>query len=142
MAEVHRAVYARHPEVMSLASALPTHATAFSVVGRQVETAVIPESYVVLRDIQTCPFALPFTDPGSVAELISMQRPVLMIENNGVLVAGSSIVDAFDRLEVLESSAETLLMCRAFNNVGMMSEETLSELRRAMPEAYGALRGE
>ena len=43
---------------------------------------------------------------GSIADYVSAVSPVAILENDGVLVTGSSVLDTFDRLEVLESTAE------------------------------------
>lgn len=136
----HAAIYARHKEVNAIAGGAPVCVTAFSLTHRPLRTDIIPESYTVLREIGWCPLELPWTNPDSIAQAISMRQPVLMIENGGVLVAGTSVVDAYDRLEVLESSAGVLLDCHVFGEIERMSEEKRQQLRQAMPEAYGAVR--
>ena len=55
----------------------------------------------------------------------------LCLENDGVLVTGSSVLDAFDRLEVLESTAEALINARAIGDVSVMPEPAIAELRSA-----------
>jgi L-fuculose-phosphate aldolase len=40
------------------------------------------------------------------------RRPAALLENDGVLVTGRDILEAFDRLEVLESAAEAIINCR------------------------------
>ena len=39
---------------------------------------------------------------------VSMKTPIVIIENDCVLVAGTSPLNAYDRLEVLEFGAESL----------------------------------
>ena len=39
----------------------------------------------------------------------SHKRPAALLENDGALVTGSDILQAFDRLEVLESTAEAII---------------------------------
>ena len=46
-----------------------------------------------------------------------------------MLVAGTSILDAFDRLEVLESTAEAVINARALGEVASMSDQVIEELR-------------
>jgi L-fuculose-phosphate aldolase len=55
---------------------------------------------------------------------------VLLIENEGAVVLGRDVLDAFDRLEVLEATAEALLSSRSLGPMVPMPEEALAELRR------------
>jgi L-fuculose-phosphate aldolase len=54
-----------------------------------------------------------------------------LLENDGVLVTGTSILDVFDRLEVLESTAEAVINATAIGEVSKMSESVIQELREA-----------
>ena len=54
-----------------------------------------------------------------------------LLENDGVLVCGTSVLDAFDRLEVLESTAETLINGRIVGPPTPMSDAAIEELRAA-----------
>src|SRR5690606_12538710 len=98
---LHQAIFDRHPNVHAVVNAYPVHATAFRVTGKTLDSRTIPESYIFLRDIQRIPFGLQFGDGKELAERISLETPVAILENDGVLVCGSSILDVFDRLEVL-----------------------------------------
>jgi L-fuculose-phosphate aldolase len=44
---------------------------------------------------------------------------------------GTSILDAFDRLEVFESTAEAIINARSIGEVCSMPDVVISELRRA-----------
>ncbi len=102
----HRAIYHRHPEIQSICFAHPVHATAFSITGVELASRTIPESYLVLRDVVRVPFGQPYDDTESVAGIVSLRNPVAILDNDGVLIVGSSLLDAFDRLEVAEATAE------------------------------------
>jgi L-fuculose-phosphate aldolase len=52
------------------------------------------------------------------------------LSQNGMLVTGSGILDAYDRLEVLESTAEALINCRAIGTRAPMSEDVLRQLEK------------
>ena len=62
-----------------------------------------------LADVPLIPYPLHFTDGAELSTLVSTQQPVALMENNGALILGKAILDAFDRLEVLESTAEALI---------------------------------
>ena len=101
-------IFEAHPDIGSLAAARPPHATAFALTGTPFDPRVHSEGYVFLRRIPRHPFGTPRKDPGAVVQSIGMSSPVVMIDSDCVIAAGSSPLDAFNRLEVVESVAESL----------------------------------
>jgi L-fuculose-phosphate aldolase len=55
----------------------------------------------------------------------------MILENDGVLVTGASVLEAFDRLEVLESTAEAIIDCRAVGSLHPLSADVTRELDEA-----------
>lgn len=133
--QLHRAIYQAHPQIKAIVNALPIHATAFCVSDTLLDTRIIPESYVFLRDVRTIPFADQFGDGKAIAAKVDLANPVALLEHNGVLVAGRSVLDAFDRLEVLEATAAALIRARPLGPIRPMSEAAIAELQRAFPSA-------
>ena len=127
----HQAIYQRHPDVNAIVFAHPVNATAFSVTGESFDAKTIPESYVFLRDVANVNYGIQYRDEELIAEHVSSDQPVAILENDGVLVTGSTVLDAFDRLEVLEATAEAVINSRAIGEVSSMSAETIAELRAA-----------
>ncbi|MCA9052670.1 MAG: class II aldolase/adducin family protein [Planctomycetaceae bacterium] len=127
----HRAIYRRHPEFQAIVNADPVNATAFTVTGVPLDTRTIPESYIFLRDVVRIPFGVQFTDPNQLAEFVSPSQPIALQENDGALVCGTSILDAFDRLEVLESTAEAVINALSLGEVTPMPDTVIDELHDA-----------
>ncbi len=130
-ARVHQAIYDAHPQIGGIVNAYTVNATAFSVTGEALDTRTIPESYLLLRDVHRMAFGAQFTDPSAIAGRVSLECPILLQDNDGVLVCGSSVLDAFDRLEVLEATAEALINCRPLGSVQPMSAAVIEELAAA-----------
>jgi L-fuculose-phosphate aldolase len=130
-AGIHEAIYRRHPATGAIVNAYPVNATAFSVTGVPLDSRTIPESYVVIRQVGRAPFGLQFHDPRELANLVSPTQPALILENDGVLVTGSDVLEAFDRLEVLESTAEAIINCRAIGSLMPLSDQVTRELDAA-----------
>ena len=127
----HRAIYRRHPNVSAIVFAHPVNATAFSVTDSPFDARTIPESYVFLRDVQRVPYGVQYQNDGGIAEFVSSAQPTAILENDGVLVTGNSVLDAFDRLEVLESTAEAVINAKSVGHVATMSSDVIDELRTA-----------
>jgi L-fuculose-phosphate aldolase len=127
----HRAVYERHPRVGAVLNASPVNVTAFSVTRAALDSRTIPESYLLLRDVGRVPYGVQFKDPEGLAREVSLSAPIALLENDGVLVLGASVLEAFDRLEVLESTSEALINSRLIGEVAPMSDEVIDDLKRA-----------
>ncbi|HEY5812037.1 MAG TPA: class II aldolase/adducin family protein, partial [Terrimicrobiaceae bacterium] len=99
-ARLHSAIYERYPELQAVVNALPVFGTAFCVSDFLLDTRTIPESYLFLKDVGTIAFEHQFGDGVEVARAVTPANPVALLRHNGVMVAGRTILDAFDRLEV------------------------------------------
>lgn len=125
---LHAPIYARHPEINAIVNATPVNATAFSVSSARLDTRTIPESYIFLRDVAVLPFSSLYEDPEGVADKLSPEFPIALVENDCALVLGRSILDAFDRLEVLESTSEAVINSCALGEVKPMNDEVIADL--------------
>jgi len=131
-ARLHATIYQRHPDIGAVINAQPAHASAFCMTQAELSTRTIPESYLVLRDTPRLPFARIVEEADVITGKVSLSRtPVILIENEGALIVGKDVLDAFDRLEVLEATAEALLLSRPLGPLVPMPDAALTELRRA-----------
>ena len=129
-AGVHDAIYKRHSRVNAVINAYPVNATAFSVTGTALDSHTIPESYVVLLNVGQARYGLQFTNLDELAGLIDEMCPSLLLENDGVLVTGGTMLEAFDRLEVLESTAEAIINSKAIGTFSKMPASVIRDLDR------------
>ncbi|XZE35192.1 class II aldolase/adducin family protein [Pirellulaceae bacterium SH501] len=140
--ELHRQLYSRYPEIRSIVFAHPVNATAFSITDSNLDARTIPESYLFLREVPRIPYGTQYgtnsTDASGgesprsiISDFISPKNPAGIVENDGVVVMGTSILDAFDRLEVFESTAEAIINARSIGEVCSMPDQVIDELRRA-----------
>ena len=131
--QIHRSIYRAHPEIHAVVNALPVHGTAFCVSDFSLDSRTIPESYLFLKDVQKIPFADQFGDGNAVVSRIGPKNPVALLEHNGVLVAGRTVLDAFDRLEVLEATAAAIIRAKILGAIRPMSDSVIDELTAAFP---------
>ncbi|MFN7932936.1 MAG: class II aldolase/adducin family protein [Bryobacteraceae bacterium] len=129
-AGMHEEIYLRHPHIGAIINAYPVNATAFSVTGVDLDSRTIPESYIVLRRVHRLRYGLQFHGLEELASAFTPDQPVALLENDGVLVAGRDVLDAFDKLEVLESTAEALINSRPLGDLAPMSDAVIEELER------------
>jgi L-fuculose-phosphate aldolase len=135
---LHEAIYRRHRRIGAIINAAPVNVTAFAITGSVPDTRTIPESRLVVRSPTLARFQLQFQDPDALAETVSPAQPIAMLENDGVLVTGATVLEAFDRLEVLESTAEALINARALGPLSPMDDRTIAELEAVFfPDAPG-----
>jgi L-fuculose-phosphate aldolase len=130
-AKIHDEIYRTYPQAMAIVNATPVNATAFSVTSQRLDARTIPESYIFLGEVPVVPFAAQYADGREAAKVVSPRQPVALMENNGALVLGTSVLDAFDRLEVLECTAEAIINSRPVGEVRPMTEGQIEELRKA-----------
>ena len=125
----HLAIYANDPGIGCIIEAMPPFSMAFAVTDRELDVRVLPETYISLRNIRKYPL---ISDEKTIAGDITVKNPVAIIENDCVLAVGTSILKAFDKLEMLENSAKILTDALVFGEVpsGISSEE-FGELERA-----------
>lgn len=129
---LHGLLYAAHPEIGAIINAQPAHASAFCITQSPFSTRTIPESYLVLRDSPKIPFACLVNNAEAIARQVSLDHtPVLLIENEGALILGRTLLEAFDRLEVLEATAEAIQLSRPLGPLVPMPDAALNELRTA-----------
>jgi L-fuculose-phosphate aldolase len=106
---LHQTIYNHHPHINCVMTAQSPNAMAFAVTNRRLDTRTIPESYVVLREVPLFPYGEQYHAPEKISALLSKNTSVILIQNDTVLTTGSTIHQAFDRLEVVDFSALSLI---------------------------------
>ena len=103
----HAALYKNNPDIQSVIIAHPPHIMAFAVTEKEIDASFLPEAYMVLRNVHKYPFGATFIEPEKLAAEISEKNPVAIIENDCIVAAGSSRLNTFDKLEMLEYTAKS-----------------------------------
>jgi len=108
-----RKLYELWPDIGAVILAQPANLMAFSISHTRLDTRLMPESFVFLREVELVPFGVQYRDPEVLARRLSPQRPLVLIENECVLVTGANLLQAFDRLEVAEFSVRSVLQAQS-----------------------------
>jgi len=128
---LHKAIYDRHPHINSVIIAHPPNIMAFAVTDEGFETKTIPESYIMLRNVPKLPFGCTFMQPEMTANEFSKEISVVLVENDCVIVTGSSLLNAFDKLEVAEYSAKAIIAAGDLGELVTMNDEQVAEIEEA-----------
>jgi len=128
---LHQAIYERQPEIGAIMSGQPANAMAYGITAVPFDSRTIPESFILLRRMPLVPAQTAYGDLLAVAEMMSLHTPALLLQNRGVLVAGTNVLNAFDRLEVAEFSARSLIDTAVIGPLQPMGAAEIRELEQA-----------
>jgi len=128
---LHERIYSLNPEISAILLAQPVHTMAFAVTDAVFDPRTIPESYILLRDVKRMPYGQNYTQQDLTAEYFGEATPAAMIENDCVIVTGTTLLQAFDRLEVMESTAHSIINASAIGDIVHISKEEIDDLKVA-----------
>ena len=74
--------------------------------------------------------------PAMVADLFIQKCPIVLVENDCIIVTGSSLLNAFDRLEVAEFSAKALIASKSLGEVISINDRQVAEIEKAFHLAH------
>jgi L-fuculose-phosphate aldolase len=114
---LHRRIYELQPAIDAVIIAHPPSAMVFAVTDRAFDSRTIPESYILLRDVPRLPYGTNLIDVERAASTLSARNPVVILENDSLMFGGTTLLNAFDRLEVAEYSAKAIIAARELGEI-------------------------
>jgi len=128
---LHSEIYKQHPDINAVLLAHPMHVMAFAVTDEAFDPRTIPESYILLREIKKVPFEDIYSDPAKAAAQFGNSVPALIFNNDCVVVTGSSLLQAFDRLEVAEATAHSIIASHDIGDIVHITPQEVDDLKEA-----------
>jgi L-fuculose-phosphate aldolase len=129
--EMHLSIYRKKKEISAIVHAHPLFASAFTAMKCKINTDLTAEAKAICGDPCFVPYALMGTrELASVASESIMKSDILLLENHGILTTGSSILQAFDKLEVLENAAKMTMIVKMTGKKKPLSKASILELER------------
>jgi L-fuculose-phosphate aldolase len=128
---LHKAIYDKHPYINSVILANPPSIMSFAVTDKQFDARLIPESYIMLKTVKKLPFGSSFLQPSMTAQELSVKNPAAIVENDCVIVTGSDLINAFDRLEVMEYSAKSVIYAKRLGEIVKISDDEIKDIEVA-----------
>lgn len=122
-----RSIYAKQSDVSAVIIAQPPSIMSFAAAHKPIDTELLPESHVIVRSIPLLPEKTLKT-PEKLADRLSRKSPSALIENTGIVIVGKDLLQCFNRLEITEFAARSILMCLRFAEPKGIAPRYLKEL--------------
>ncbi len=123
---MHLHVYHNRPDVFAIVHAHPPMSTAFTLADFPFDSKVLPEVWLMLDHVPVAPYATPSTEevPQSIDPYVQGSSAILL-QRHGALTFGTSIMEAYMRMEKLEHAAKILFYATVLE--GRKSPSSLAE---------------
>lgn len=128
--KIHDEIYTKNPHINSIILTQPPNIMAFGVTNNRLDVRTIPESWIFLQDIPVVKFGDQFAGNDTVPDLLSKDTPAVIIQNDAIVVTGDKLLQTFDRLEVAEFSAKSLILSTPLGNLVPIGEKDIQDLRK------------
>jgi len=136
---MHLAVYRARPDVFAVVHAHPPIATGFACSGIALDKPLCSEVLMCIGPVPLAAYATTGTDEvaASLKHLV-VDHDAILLANHGVVTFGTSVEEAFLRMETVEHSAHIALVARQLGGGIPLTSEQIEALRHARMR-YSAL---
>lgn len=140
--KLHLYIYNKRQDAKAVVHCHPVYATALGLVENKYLDNFFPEVFLTLGKIPICEYATPSTQEvtDSIAEYIETSS-ALILKNHGAVTIGSSVMDAYYKMEKLEHAAKTILFAKLLGNSRKLSDEDVEKLLSIAESTYGIKTG-
>jgi len=135
---MHLACYRERPDIEAVVHAHPPTCIAFTVAGVSMARCVLPEVVLTLGAVPTLSYQTTGTEllGAKVGEAIRTNDAVMM-DRHGAVCVGSSLLDAFCKLETMEHMAKIMKAARDLGGIQDLPAEESVRLRSMGLKRYG-----
>ncbi|WP_337872303.1 class II aldolase/adducin family protein [Ignavibacterium sp.] len=136
--KLHLYIYNKRKDAKAVVHCHPVFATALGLVENKYLDIFFPEVFLTLGKIPVCEYATPSTQEvtDSIAEFIETSN-ALILKNHGAVTIGSSVMDAYYKMEKLEHAAKTILFAKLLGSPRKLSDEDINKLLSIAESTYG-----
>ena len=127
---LHQEIYRLNPGVNAIVTAQSAALMGFCASDAVFDVRTIPESWIFLQDVPKFPFGSQYTEPDKVAGTFR-SKPCAMLSNDYIVAASDSLVNAFDRIEVADFAARSLILAKPIGTLNPITDAQIEDLRIA-----------
>ncbi len=126
---LHLEFYKKRPDVNYIIHVHPVYLSAFASSGRDLTAPVMPENVFYFGEIPLAEYGLPGSRDlvEKTARFFSTRDAVLMA-NHGVIIGSATLRDAYMKLELAESYAQTIAVCEVLGGAKYLTNEQVKEI--------------
>src|SRR5271170_4087304 len=126
---MHLFVYKNRPDIRAVIHSHPPHATAFAISGIELPTCIHPEAEVFLGRVPMAKYVTPGdTRLGETLAPYIKDANTILLSNHGTVSFGSSLEDAYYKLEIVDAYSRILLLAKQLGYVQTLSNDQMKEL--------------
>jgi L-fuculose-phosphate aldolase len=126
-------ILSRRPDVGAVVHAHPPAATGFAVAGEEIPANLLPELIFLVGRVPIVPYGTPGTpELGDRVEPYVGEYDALLLANHGAVTMGTTLDQAWIRMESLEHAARIVVAARTVGRprpLDAAAVETLEALR-------------
>ncbi len=128
---LHLNIYKKMKEVCAIVHAHPVFASAFTAMKGTLNTSLTAEARAICGVPRFVPYALMgSTELADIVAKNAEEADILLLENHGIITTGTNLLQAFDKMEVLENAAKMTLITEMAGNKKMLSPFRIREIER------------
>jgi L-fuculose-phosphate aldolase len=128
---MHLAIYKKKNDVRAIVHAHPVVASLFTAIKGRINTNLTAEARAILGEPLFVRYALMgSSELAQVAAENILKSDILLLENHGILTTGLNLLQAFDRIEVLENAAKMTLMAELTGKKRPLDKARIVELEK------------
>lgn len=125
----HLKIYRDRPDVNSVCHAHPPYATGFAVAGIPLDKMVLPEVIIRLGIVPIAKYGTPgHSDLYDQIYKHLKSHDAFLLANHGALTVGSSIMDAYEKMETLEHAAMIQFIAHQLGKVNTLNKDQVGRL--------------
>jgi L-fuculose-phosphate aldolase len=133
----HKAIFDARPELKAIIHAHPPGLVAFSIARKIPNTNIIPQARHICGEIGYAPYGCPGSeDLGKkiAVEFFNGKHKAVIMENHGVVLGGTDLLDAYQRFETLEFCCRTLISAGTLGKVNGLSDSQIFNYENLIPK--------
>ncbi len=129
--KMHLRLYQVSPAVAAVVHAHPLYGTVFAVMGKPINTRMMPESAVTMPEVPLATYATPSTDAVSDSvEPFALTHSACLLEHHGALTWGPDLMSAYLTMERLEYTAQMTYLLRAIGGERDLPDDEIARLQQ------------
>ena len=132
----HKAIYEARPELTAIIHAHPPALVAFSIARKIPMTNITPHARLICGVVGYAPYGCPGSEELGrkiAKEFTDSNYKAVIMENHGVVLGGTDLMDAYQRFETLEFCCRTIVNAGKLGKVNTLTDNQIESYHTHFP---------